>query len=121
MIGHIEVIFDEVLSRGLPRFFPQLLVDDSSLNDSQHVSMDLSSSHFDDDPPMSISRSTPSIVIGQTNIDDKYLIHDSSRACFIEVSSSLHDAPSNIPLVEQLYDDLLTCFPAPTLPSLAMS
>lgn len=62
--------------------------------------MDLSSSHFDGDPPsMSVSSSTP-IVTQQTNIDDEDLIDDFSGPNPVKVSSSLQDAPSNIPLAK---------------------
>ena len=99
MIEHRDVIVDEAPSRSLPRSFP---------HDLQHVSVDLSPSHYDVGPrlnPTNVSLSTLPIMARQTNDDNKDLIHDSSSANPTEAPSPILNASSNTPLVAKQFND----------------
>ena len=46
------IFFGEVSTHGLLGFFPLLLTNDLPIDDFDHVSMDLSPSNYDVDPPI---------------------------------------------------------------------
>jgi hypothetical protein len=89
VIEYRDAIFDEVPTHG-PTKFPLLLTSDSTTNDSQHVSVDLSPSHYDVGLPLnptSVSPSTLPTMTRQTDDDDKDLIYVSSNSNPMEISS----------------------------------